>query len=154
MSVIFSYKATDLEGKAIEGTVEAESKESALGKIQELKEKGLKDIAIQNAEVVEKSAGTVSEKGGTKKCPFCAEDILVEAVKCKHCGEMLKKEQIGEEKTLMELKPCFRSYLFSFRYFFGPVIGTCVIFGAGGPAGIMFGLMFVLPLFWAMAFLN
>ena len=25
----------------------------------------------------------------TKSCPFCAEDILFEAIKCKHCGEML-----------------------------------------------------------------
>jgi predicted RNA-binding Zn-ribbon protein involved in translation (DUF1610 family) len=26
----------------------------------------------------------------TRKCPFCAEKILVEAIKCKHCGEFLK----------------------------------------------------------------
>lgn len=32
-----------------------------------------------------------------KKCPFCAEEILEEAVKCRHCGEFL------DEKSLQEL---------------------------------------------------
>lgn len=27
----------------------------------------------------------------TKKCPFCTEEILAEAVKCEHCGEWLDK---------------------------------------------------------------
>ena len=29
-----------------------------------------------------------------KKCPFCAENILSDAVKCKHCGEWLKKQTV------------------------------------------------------------
>lgn len=31
-----------------------------------------------------------------KKCPFCAEDILSDAVKCKHCGEWLNRPHGAE----------------------------------------------------------
>jgi PspA/IM30 family len=34
----------------------------------------------------------------TKKCPWCAEEILLEAKKCKHCGEFLREEEGSEHQ--------------------------------------------------------
>jgi uncharacterized protein YneF (UPF0154 family) len=44
----------------------------------------------------------------TKKCPFCAEEIRIEAIKCKHCGEFLETETQSESnnKGVWKCKKC------------------------------------------------
>ncbi|MBP7510007.1 MAG: PH domain-containing protein [Prolixibacteraceae bacterium] len=58
-----------------------------------------------------------------KKCPFCGEEILSVAIKCKHCGEFLNKtnnptQEIKKsdepEKILWEGRPSHLYYLVSY----------------------------------------
>ncbi|MEN6302191.1 MAG: hypothetical protein ABFD96_05660 [Armatimonadia bacterium] len=66
------------------------------------------------------------------KCPFCAEEIMEDAAKCKHCGEWLK----ADSKPKTESGFFDETRIFGMpRKLFGTilmVIFMVIVFGVGG----------------------
>jgi uncharacterized membrane protein YvbJ len=57
-----------------------------------------------------------------KKCPFCAEEIQDDAVKCKHCGEFLIDAELKQLKKGANIKWYHRtSFVIIMILCFGPL---------------------------------
>lgn len=61
------------------------------------------------------------ENQQNKKCPFCAEDILSDAVKCKHCGEWLNK-QSADSSTEQKKQDQFSKIIPTGKFIFLSII--------------------------------
>ena len=66
-----------------------------------------------------------TSKSKIKKCPYCAEEIQSEAIKCKHCGSILN-QPVGQDKNKIRANQHPSYVVFTILALLFPIAGVIV----------------------------
>ena len=94
------YNAADSPIRDAAEALKWYQKAAAQGHQEAAKKKDIlaEKVAAKDIEEVPEEEEIKTEKRATKYCPYCGEEILAVAKKCKHCGEWLDEDEDEDEE--------------------------------------------------------